>query len=179
MLKNTINSYGSISKFFHWFITIAIIALIIVGYNLESLKIPILYKIHGAIGFMVLLLVIARLLWRFGNVTPTYDRSMPKWMVLSAHMMHYGLYALMIVIPIAGFIHANAEQHPVSFMFLFDMPLLFASENEEVAKLALFVHQQIALILIIAISAHALVALYHHYIKKDNILKRMLPFNQD
>ncbi len=179
MLKNTINSYGSVAKFFHWFIAIAIIALLIVGYNLESLRIPILYKIHGAIGFLALLLVVARLLWRFGNITPTYNQSMSKWMVLAAHMMHYGLYALMIIMPIAGFIHANAEQHPVSFLFLFDMPLLFASENEKIAKLALFIHEIVAYLLILAISAHVLVALYHHYIKKDNILKRMLPFNKD
>lgn len=179
MLKNTINSYGSVSKFFHWFIAIAIIALLIVGYNLESLRIPILYKIHGAVGFLVLLLVIARLLWRFGNITPTYDQSMPKWMIWAAHAMHYGLYALMIIMPIAGFIHANAEQHPVSFLFLFDMPLLFASENEKIAKLALFIHEIVAYLLILAISAHVLVALYHHYIKKDNILKRMLPFIKD
>lgn len=179
MLKNTINSYGSVAKFFHWTLTIAIISLLIVGYNLESLRIPILYKIHGAVGFIVLLLVLARLLWRFGNITPAYDQSIPKWMVLAAHSMHYGLYALMIIMPLAGFIHANAEQHPISFLFLFDIPLLFASENEQVAKLALFIHEAVAYLLILAISAHVLVALYHHYTKKDNILKRMLPFKKD
>ena len=178
MLKNTPNSYGSIAKFFHWFIAITLLGLFITGYNLENFGIPMLRKAHKAIGFMILLLVVARLLWRFGNITPTYEASMPKWMILSAHSMHYMLYALMIVVPLAGFIASNAGQYPVSFLFLFDMPSLFASKNPELGKDAMFIHRQAALIFAYAIGAHILAALYHHYIKKDNILKRMIPFNK-
>lgn len=176
MLKNTFNSYGSLAKFFHWIIAIAIITLLIVGYNLKGFGMPIVYKFHKTIGVLVLLLVIARLLWRFGNITPSYDKSMPKWMVISAHAMHYALYGLMLVMPISGYIYSDAGQRPISFMFLFDMPLFFEGKNEEAGKLALLAHELVAVLLILAVSAHVLVALYHHYIKKDNILKRMLPF---
>ena len=117
MLKNTYSSYGSVAKFFHWFIALAILCLLVVGFNLESLS-PIFRKAHKAIGFLILLLVLARLLWRFSNITPSYDASMPKWMVLSAHSMHYMLYALMIIVPLAGFIASNAGQYPVSFMLI-------------------------------------------------------------
>ena len=179
MLKNTINSYGSISKIFHWFIAITLIALLITGYNLlDSFGIDLPRKAHKAIGFIILLLIVARILWRFANIVPAYKSLMPKWMVFSAHSMHYILYALMLVIPLAGFIASNAGQYPVSFMFLFDMPSLFSSKNPELAKDAMFIHKQAALILSYAIGAHVLAALYHHYIKKDDILKRMISFNR-
>lgn len=179
MLKNTSSSYGSLSKFFHWFIAIGLLSLFIVGYNLDNFEIPMLKKAHKAIGFLVLLMAIARLLWRFGNITPAYKSSMPKWMILSAHSMHYMLYALMIMVPLAGFIASNAGQYPVSFLFLFDMPSLFASKNLELSKNAMFIHKQAALILAYAIGAHILAALYHHYIKRDDILKRMIPFSKN
>ena len=177
MLENTPNSYGSIAKFFHWFMAITLLCLFIVGYNLENFVMPALFKAHKAIGFLILLIVVARLLWRFGNITPSYESSMPKWMVLAGHAMHYTLYALMIVVPLAGFISSNAGQYPVSFLFLFDMPSLFATKNPELSKVAMFIHKQAAAIFAYAIGVHILAALYHHYIKKDDILKRIIPFN--
>ena len=178
MFKNTSNSYGSVAKFFHWFIVITLLCLFISGYNLENFSIPVLRKAHKATGFLILLLVVARLLWRFGNITPTYEASMPKWMVISAHSMHYILYSLMIAVPLAGFIASNAGQYSVSFLFLFDMPSLFVSKDSKLASDAMFIHRQAVLIFAYVIGAHILAALYHHYIKKDNILKRMLPFNR-
>lgn len=175
MLKNTINSYGSVTKFFHWLIAIILLCMFVSGYNLEDFNISWLRKAHKAFGFLVLLLVVVRLLWRFGNITPAYDPKMPKWMVFAAHSMHYLLYALMITVPLAGFIASNAGQYPVSFLFLFDMPSLFATKDIELAKTAMFIHRQVAFIFGWIIGAHVLAAIYHHFIKKDNILKRMLP----
>ena len=179
MLKNTLNSYGSVTKFFHWFIAFALLGMFISGYNLEDSAIAMLRKAHKAIGFVILLLVVARLLWRFGNITPSYELSMPKWMILAAHFTHYLLYALMLVVPLAGFIASNAGQYPVSFLFLFDMPSIFAVKNPELAKDAMFIHKQAALVFALAIGAHILAAIYHHYIKKDDILKRIIPFNKN
>jgi cytochrome b561 len=177
MFKNTTDSYGSVAKFFHWFIAVAIIGLIIVGYSLENINSSMLYKAHKAIGFFVLLVVIARLLWRFSNIVPSYH-ALPKWMVFGANAMHYTLYALMIIVPFAGFIASNAGQYPVSFLFLFDMPSLFANKYPQLGKDAMFIHKQAALIFACVIGFHILAALYHHFIRKDNILKRMLPFKK-
>ena len=83
MLKNTKDSYGSITKLFHWTMAIIILCLLVVGFLLEDLKMPILYKAHKTIGFLILLLAIARLLWRFANQTPSYA-ELPKWMAFAA-----------------------------------------------------------------------------------------------
>ena len=175
MLKNTKDSYGSITKLFHWTMAIIILCLLVVGFLLEDLKMPILYKAHKTIGFLILLLAIARLLWRFANIVPGYDKSLPKWMALSAHIFHYGLYALMIMMPLSAFIASNAAQYPVSFLFLFDMPSLFATKDPALAKTLMEAHSFLAIVFIIAISIHLLAGLYHHFIRKDKVLLRMHP----
>ena len=177
MLKNTKDSYGSITKLFHWTMAIIILCLLVVGFLLEDLKMPILYKAHKTIGFLILLLAIARLLWRFANIVPGYDKSLPKWMALSAHIFHYGLYALMIMMPLSAFIASNAAQYPVSFLFLFDMPSLFATKDPALAKTLMEAHSFLAIVFIIAISIHLLAGLYHHFIRKDKVLLRMHPLD--
>ncbi len=176
MLINSNDSYGSITKLFHWTMAIIILCLLVVGFLLEDLKMPILYKAHKAIGFLILLLAIARLLWRFANIVPGYDKSLPKWVALSAHIFHYGLYALMILLPLSAFIASNAAQYPVSFMFLFDMPSLFSAKDPALAKTLMQAHSVLAIILVAAILAHLLAGLYHHFVRKDQVLLRMWPF---
>ena len=174
MIKNTIESYGSVSKFLHWFMAITLLCLLVVGFWLDDIGMPIAYKMHKTMGFMILLLVVARLIWKFNNVTPSYD-GLPRLIALTAQVMHYILYALMIVTPLSAFISSNAMQYPVSFLFLFDLPSLFVSKDVELAKLMMKIHRIFALVLSWAISAHVLGALYHHFIVKDKILIRMLP----
>ena len=176
MISNTENSYGKISKFLHWLMAIMLLCIFTVGYWLEDIGMPIFYKAHKAMGFLILILVVARLLWRFSNKVPNYEvLSMPKWMIMTAHMAHYTLYAFMIIVPLSAFIASNAAQYPVSFLFLFDMPSLFDNKNIELAKNLMWVHIWGAFIFGWLIGAHILAALYHHFIKKDNILIRMLP----
>ena len=173
MIKNTNESYGSVTKFLHWFMAMAIIFLLAVGYFLEELQ---LYKLHKALGFVILILAVIRLCWRFMNPVPGYDKDMPKLMVFAGHMGHYFLYALMIAMPLSAFIASNAAMKwPVSFIFLFDMPFLWEEKNVGLAKFMMEIHSILAIIFIVIISAHVLAAFYHHFIRKDNILTRMLP----
>ena len=64
---------------------------------------------------------------------------------------------------------------PVSLLFLFDMPSFFDEQNIDLAKLMMKAHHLIASVILLALAMHIIIALYHHYIRKDDILKRMLP----
>jgi cytochrome b561 len=175
MIKNTKKSFGSVSKFLHWTIALIMIGLLALGFLLHDYGSPYLYKVHKTIGFLVLLLVGIRLLWRIINPTPEYDNKTPKIMVFAVHSFHYLLYALMIIMPLSGFIASNAAMKSVSFLFLFDMPSVFEVKNVDLAKLMMQAHHFIALAILFVLSMHIIAALYHHYIRKDDILKRMLP----
>ena len=132
MLKNDEVNFGLIAKLFHWFMAITIICLLIIGYNLESLGI---YKVHKAMGFIILLLVPMRILWRLFNKVPRDDSSI--FLKKIAMLGHLALYFLMFLVPLSAFIASNAAHRPVSFLFLFDMPSLFTEKNIELAKMAM------------------------------------------
>jgi cytochrome b561 len=175
MLKNTKETYGSLAKALHWLMAILLVCLLTVGFWLQDLGMPILYKVHKTLGFMILLLVIIRMIWKLMNVTPSYDDKLPKLMAFAGHAMHYALYALMFLTPLSAFIASNAAHRPVSFLFLFDLPLLFTDKNIELASKIMELHSVFAASLSWAIAAHVLAAFYHHFIRKDSILIRMLP----
>jgi cytochrome b561 len=173
MIKNSQNSYGIVTKTIHWLMAILIICLTIIGFNLKDIGLPLVYKAHKTIGFFILLLVLLRILWRFNNIVPKANETLPKWMQIAAKATHLSLYILMILVPLSAFIASNAAQYPVSFLFLFDMPLLFDQKNIELAKSAMQIHKLLAFILAWFIALHVSAALYHHFIVKDNTLKRM------
>lgn len=175
MIKNNKFEYGVISKIFHWLMALLIISVLVMGFLLDSLNKPEFYKIHKAVGFVVLLLAIMRLFWRLINKAPEYQNSMPQLIVLAANLGHYLLYGLMIAVPLSAFIASNAAHRPVSFLFMFDMSSFFETKNIELAKNLMNLHSILAFIFAVVIIIHVLAVGYHHFIRKDNILLRMTP----
>lgn len=175
MIKNTVDSYGLISKVLHWVMAVLIIGMLICGFVMENLEIKSVFYIHKTIGFLILILAIIRLLWKVSNIVPRYPETMPKIMLMGANAMHYTLYILMILMPLSAFMASNYAGKPVSFLFIADMPLLFEYKNLELAKKLIEIHSLLAIILIITVAFHVVAAIMHHFVLKDNILKRMLP----
>lgn len=175
MIKNTDQNYGPIAKLFHWVMGITIICLLIIGFLLENLNYSFLYTAHKALGFLILILVIPRLLWRTNNPVPKYSKDVSKIMLPAANIIHYTFYILMVAIPLSAFIASNAAQHSVSFLFLFDLPSFFDHKDQELAKTLMNIHKLLVWILLPLLGIHICAALYHHFVKKDNIMLRMLP----
>lgn len=175
MIKNTINSYGTVAKFFHWVIGILIIIMLVFGFFLEDIDFDDKYYIHKTFGFAILLLVILRFIWKIKNSSPKYPASIAPIFVKAANLMHYLLYLLMLMLPLSAFLASNFAERPVSFLFLFDLPLIFENKNVELAKKLMEIHGVLAIILSAAICIHFAAAMIHHFYFKDNILKRMLP----
>jgi cytochrome b561 len=177
MLKNTENSYGSITKIFHWIIGFSIIGLIAVGFTMSSMdpspeKFE-LYGMHKAFGVTVLLLVTLRILWRFVNVTVHSAKGVPTILQLAAKAGHLFLYIFMLMMPISGVLMSRFGGYPVSVFNLFTIPAA-PEKNAKLAGLFHSIHEIAALGFAILILVHILAALYHHYIRKDTTLTRMM-----
>jgi cytochrome b561 len=176
--RNTRNSYGSIAKAFHWLIAFMIIGMISVGVIMtEMLPSPEkfqLYGYHKATGVIVFFLVLLRLLWRLINTNPALPKTLTPWHKRVAKLSPIALYALIIIMPISGFIMSDAGGHPISMFGLFTLPDLI-EKNADLSKAAQLVHYYAAFILSGLIVSHVLAALYHHYILRNVILVRMLP----
>lgn len=177
-VKNTEHRFGAVSMLFHWIMALIIIGMIALGLYMVELPIGLkklkFYGWHKEFGVLVLMLVTLRLAWRFSNTTPALPPQMPKWEQFAANSMHYVLYGFMFALPITGWMLSSAAGLPVSFFGLFVLPDL-VSASEPTRILFTQIHKWLAYGLIAAICGHAAAALKHHFIEKDDILRRMLP----
>lgn len=128
---------------------------------------------HFMLGLSVLAFALIRLLVRVTNQTPPIVPSLPKWQAIISNVMHIALYGLMIGMPIAGWLILSGEGQVIPF-FGFELPALMAP-NEALADQIAELHETFGQVGYFLIGFHALAGLYHHYVVKDNTLRRMLP----
>lgn len=176
MLKNTSETYGSGARFFHWMMGVLIIGLIIVGYIMTDM-VPgddkwFLYAQHKAIGLIILALIPLRILWRLMNVQPPLPATVPWWQQKASSLNILLLYACMLLMPISGFLMSILGGHPISFFNLFTIAAL--PDKHPLAGSAHDIHIAFAYVISGAIILHLLAGLYHHFVLKDTVLKRML-----
>lgn len=176
-MKNTKDDYGTIAVFFHWIIAILVIGMLCLGLymtglpkGLERLK---LYGWHKEIGITILIIVIARLVWRLFNLTPNLI-NLPLWEQVAARTVHWLLYFFMLAMPITGWLMTSAAGLQVSFYGLFLVPALIPP-NKELMHLFASFHEFFAYGFIVIICLHIAAALKHEFINRDDILRRMLP----
>lgn len=177
-LKNDESRYGAVAQFFHW----TIVILIIVQYTLANqadklplgaAKIAVLAR-HKSFGITILALVLLRLIWRLIGDKPVDPPGMPPWQRLSARVSHVALYALLIAQPVTGWLMSSARNFPVSWFGLVTLPDFIAPSRPAYDFLH-EAHEIMAVTLFGLALLHAAAALKHHFIDRDNVLRRMLP----
>ncbi|RDH87656.1 MAG: cytochrome B [endosymbiont of Escarpia spicata] len=176
MMKNTENSYGTVAKSFHWLLFFMLTFSIVAGNFLASMpkgaeKLQ-AAGMHKSFGVILLLLILARLVWRLINATPKEPEGTPPIQNILAHAMHWALYALMFAQPLSGILMSQAAGYPVSFFGLFELPVLL-DKDPSLAQLFRGAHGTVWILLVLAVIGHAGAALHHRLIKKDDVLKRM------
>jgi cytochrome b561 len=176
--KNTASRYGSLSIGIHWLMLLLFIAVYGCielrsfypkGSDLrEALK-----TWHFMLGMLVFALVWLRLAARLSGPAPGIKPEPASWQQLSAKLMHLALYALMIVMPLSGWLLLSATGKPIPFFGL-ELPALIGA-NKGLASQIKEIHEFLGTAGYYLIGLHAAAALYHHYIMRDNTLTRMLP----
>jgi len=177
MLKNSATSYGWVTIALHWSMALLIFFLFGLGlYMVELTYYDAWYKgsldLHKSLGLISLFALIFRIFWRFINQTPA-ELAGPRWEKLSAHYMHLGLYVLMLILMISGYLISTADGRAIAVFELIRVPALpWGIENQEdiVGEL----HEILAWLLISMVAVHALAAIKHQLINKDNGLGRIL-----
>jgi cytochrome b561 len=129
---------------------------------------------HFMIGMLIFWLTWLRLAARLTGPTPDIVPMPPNWQQLSAKLVHLALYALMIGMPLTGWLLLSAGGKPIPFFGL-QLPALIG-ESKEFAGQLKEVHEVVGTIGYYLIGIHVVAALYHHYFVRDNTLLRMLPW---
>jgi cytochrome b561 len=128
---------------------------------------------HFMLGLSVLALVLVRIAARLAGTIPPITPAPPAWQMRLAGLLHLLLYAFMIAMPILGWTLLSAAGKPIPFFGL-SLPPLVASDKafaEQVKE----IHETLATVGYFLIGLHALAGLFHHFIVRDNTLRRMLP----
>lgn len=176
--KNTITRYGSLSIGLHWLMLLLFIAVygsIELRELFEKGSDPreALKAWHFMLGMLVFVLVWLRIAARFTGPTPLIHPAPPEMQEISGKLLHLALYLLMIGMPLTGWLLLSAAGKPIPFFGL-ELPALIA-ENKDLAKQIKELHEAVGKAGYLLIGLHAAAALYHHYIKRDDTMTRILP----
>jgi len=163
----------------HWLIALLIVAAF--GLGLVMTDIPGLtptklkyYSWHKWLGVTVFALACARLLWRRVNAPPPPPATMPLWQVKAADAVHVLLYILLFAVPLSGYFYSLAAGVPVVYLGVLPLPVLIGPDPA-LKPILKTVHYVLTMTLAAGVLAHAAAALKHHFIDRDDVLKRMLP----
>lgn len=179
--KNTTSRYGLLSIGIHWLMLLLFIAVYACielreFYPKGSDPREALKTWHFMLGMLVFVLVWPRLAARLSGPMPLNRPEPAAWMQLSSKLVQLALYALMIGMPLSGWLLLSASGKPIPFFGL-QLPAL-TGENKELAKQIKDIHETVGMAGYYLIGLHAAAALYHHYIKRDNTMVRMLPLRK-
>jgi len=179
--KNTNLRYGALSIALHWLMFLLMVAVYATielrelfpkgSDPRETMK-----ALHFMLGLSVLLLVTLRIYARVTSATPIITPELSPAQHMAAKLGHLALYGLMIAMPILGWLILSTAAKPIPFFGL-ELPALMG-ENKDLAKSLKEIHETIGVIGYYLVAAHVLAALYHHHIRKDNTLTRILPLKK-
>ena len=178
MIKNTKTTWGSVCRLFHWGVGLMIIGMLAYGWWMNHMiadRAGRLFhrSVHADIGYVVLLLMVLRLIWRGMNPVPALPADTPPWQRLAALVSHGGLYAVTIAVALLGWAHSGAHKPDYADWFGFFRVPQFTSPDKASGDFYEDLHIYGAYVLIALVSIHILAALYHHFVQKDNVLESM------
>jgi cytochrome b561 len=179
MIHNSATAWGWPAKLLHWVGAVMILLLLTHGWWMTRMA-PrpdrlAHYAGHSALGYDFLVLLIVRLLWRWLNTVPELPADLRPWERLSAHAAHIGLYVLMFVVSVTGWMVATTFRTPMTKdVFGIDVPPLVTTVDRSVRGWIEESHKVLAYVLAALVLVHIAGALRHHLMKHNDVLRRML-----
>ena len=178
-LRNTADGYGAIPQTLHWLTVV----LVVIAWALGTFD-DVLPKgaartaglfVHISAGLAILIVLIARVLWRAFDPPPRVEATiLGAWMDRAGTLAHYALYALLIAVPVTGVVLEFARGEALPIFGIFEIPSPWIADRTY-ARSVKEVHEVLANALVILAALHAVAALAHHFIFRDRTLARMLP----
>ncbi|MPV86875.1 cytochrome b [Ostreibacterium oceani] len=183
MIRDTHDQFGALTKLLHWLTAVAVIGLFGSGFYMVGLDYydPLYHLIpnyHKSFGILFGVAISSQIVWRLINKRPKPVPTLKRWEHLTATTVQVAMYVLMALIAFLGYLISTSAGAPISVFGWFDVPAtIIGIENQ--ADLAGFWHKWGAYTLIFLAAVHAMAALKHHFIDKDNTLRRMLLSRRD
>jgi cytochrome b561 len=170
-------AYTMTARILHWIMAILIFSMIPLGLVIANdwggpLQ-EALYDLHRSVGTLIIPLMLLRLIWRWANPPLPLPDDIPAIQRFAAHATHWCLYALLIVQPIIGWIAASAYRAPITVFGWFELPPIWP-DNRPFSEQMFAIHGLIGAVIAGLVAVHIGGALFHHFVRKDGVLMRMI-----
>ena len=171
------DSWNATTRALHWLMALLILMQAVGGWVIDEmerspLKVDAMTA-HKSLGITLLLLLLVRLLWRWTHTAPPPPQGSKPWEILAARLSHIALYLLMIAVPVSGWLSASTSIVPWKLWWLVPWPRI-AGPSKDLHELAEELHEGLIWALVAVLALHVTAALYHHFVKHDPVLRRML-----
>jgi cytochrome b561 len=182
MSQSRIERYTPVAQALHWVTAVLMLAAVILAWVFMSEPDQAADRftnitLHKSLGQTIFFLAVFRLVWRRFHPPPPLAGRIARWEAVMARCSHWLLYAIMLVMPISGYILATAAARPSPYFWLFywpQPPLIPA-----VAHAALRVHLACQYAVYTFVGLHVLAVVWHVAVRRDEILGRMVPPPRD
>jgi len=189
---NTFSSYGSVTKAFHWLTALLIFTALPLGWISNNLAHAIydptiptteadiaaasqLFSLHKTVGVTVFVVALARILWAMTQTKPGLLNAENKPEAFAAEIVHWMLYASLVLVPLTGWTHHAAAEGFAPILWPFGQNLPFVPKSAYLAEVTAGLHWLFIWVLVGSLALHIMGALKHHVVDKDSTLRRMLP----
>jgi cytochrome b561 len=169
--------YGGVAKTLHWLVVCLLVLQFPLGWTMPGVaggQMPeSLVRFHLSIGVTILGAMLLRLAWRLSHPPPSAG-ELPAWQRCAAGAVHGLLYAVLLAAPAAGWAAASSRGWPIVLFGVFPLPRL-PGTGSKLAPVAATAHKYLVSVLLGLIGVHILAVLYHAVVRRDDVVKRMLP----
>ena len=190
--SNTTDSYGSVTKAFHWLTALLIFTVIPLGIIAHGMsedimnpaiastsedftRVYLLFSLHKTIGVTIFFVALARILWAFSQPKPGLLNAENRPEAILAETVHWLLYGSLLLVPLTGWIHHAATSGFAPIRWPFGQSLPFVPKDTAIADTFAGLHFILIVVLVLSILLHVAGALKHHFVDRDSTLRRMLP----
>jgi cytochrome b561 len=170
-------AYSLTARTLHWITAVLVLTAIPIGIVMANMSAgPLqdsLFDLHRSIGTVIIPVIIVRLAYRLTHPPLPLPDDIPPIQQFAAYATHWGLYALLIVQPFIGWVATSAYGAPIMVFGLFELPPIWPKDQP--FSEPLFVAHQLTGVAIACLAAgHVGAALYHHFVRNDRVLMRMI-----
>jgi cytochrome b561 len=176
-IKNTTDRYGIVGKLLHWVVAFCVLGMLLVGSLLGVLAGPTqgaVYGWHKSLGMTLLALMIIFMFWSARNIKPNYPAGMHFSQLALAKVVRYLLYISVTAMCLSGWIFTTAKGKPPVLWGWFNLPAPFVPLSASLGHTVRQWHTYLAWTILGLVILHVIGALYHHFVRKDDVLRRML-----
>ena len=191
MIRNTTHSWGLVSRNLHWLIVAMIAVQVPLGFWMNAVydeliatrsndfsRLLLISRVHHTNGFLILILATLRLTWRVTNATPAMPAGLAVYQRVLARLTHVFLYALLFAFPLSGWatLSAYEGEFPIFFFGWENVPRIVPQAvdgSHAPYEFYAEIHETCWRIGAVVLGLHVVGALWHHFVAKDNVLKRM------